>query len=176
MKNSFEFLKSENKNNLIGVYPNENLFENKIVEEFLSTQTKITWFLSGGIKNNHPGAKSEASIMKSHIDNYINIKFSDDYNINWDFFLDELSTNTAENFIRASDFLNKTTTIFDSIYIVTSDFHYKRASMMINLIDPSRQYNWILGDKELYDSRRSEEIHIQNVHSDISKAFRSLKI
>jgi uncharacterized SAM-binding protein YcdF (DUF218 family) len=154
-------------------------------------QTKITWFLSGGIKNNHPGAKSEASIMKSQIDNNINLRFlsgnigsnyigsdkintftySSGNNIKWDFVLDELSTNTAENFIRASDFLNRTSSSFDSVYIVTSDFHYKRASMMMNLIDPSRQYHWILGDKELSDSRSWEEVHIQNVHSDVSKAF-----
>lgn len=152
-------------------------------------QTKITWFLSGGIKNNHPGAKSEASIMKSHIDNNINMRFSSgfgktektgktntkshspSYDIQWDFVLDELSTNTAENFIRASDFLNRTSNTFDSVYIVTSDFHHKRASMMINLIDPSRQYNWILGNAELSDSRKWEEVHIQNVHSDVSKAF-----
>ena len=121
--------------------------------------------------------------MKSYIDDYINMKFqsgssrinsntnSKRTNIQWDFVLDELSTNTAENFIRASDFLNKTSISFDSVYIVTSDFHHKRASMMINLIDPSRQYKWILGDMELSDSRRWEEVHIQNVHSDVSKAF-----
>ena len=37
---------------------------------------KITWFLSGGIKFNHPGAKSEASIMKSYIDKIIDTDFS----------------------------------------------------------------------------------------------------
>lgn len=173
----------QNLNNFIGIHPDGNIFENRFGADILPTQTKITWFLSGGIKNNHHGAKSEASIMKSYIDNYIDTRFqsetgkinrnsiSDDYTIQWDFILDELSTNTAENFIRASYFLNRTSTIFDSVYIVTSDFHHKRASMMINLIDPSRPYNWILGDKELSDSRRWEEVHIQNVYSDVSKAF-----
>lgn len=178
----------KNKNNLIDIYPDEIAFENRFMGKLQPKQTQITWFLSGGIKNNHlknnhSGAKSEASIMKSHIDDYINMKFqsgssrtnsnsnSKGTNIQWDFVLDELSTNTAENFIRASDFLNKTSISFDSVYIVTSDFHHKRASMMINLIDPSRQYKWILGDMELSDSRRWEEVHIQNVHSDVSKAF-----
>ena len=142
----------------------------------INPNMKITWFLSGGIKYEHPEAKSEASIMKSYINDFIfnkkNIYYS--YNkITWDFVLDELSSNTAENFIRASNYLNKTTNSYDSIYIVTSDFHYTRASIMMNIIDPSRKYNWILGQKEMEDSRNWEIIHMKNVQLDISKAFGS---
>lgn len=144
-------------------------------------EIKITWFLSGGIKFSHPGAKSEASIMKYHIDRFISSKFSSstksnlDYNIEWDFVLDEISTNTAENFIWASDFLNQTSNLFDSVYIVTSDFHYERASMMMGLIDTSREYKWILGDVEEHNSREMEKIHIKNVYSDVTKARLSLR-
>lgn len=144
----------------------------------INSNIKITWFLSGGIKYNHHEAKSEASIMKSYINDFIFKKKNkyESYNkITWDFVLDELSTNTAENFIRASDFLNKTKKSYDSIYIVTSNFHYKRASIMMNMIDSSRQYKWILGDKEMEDSRSWEIIHMKNVQSDVLNAFGLIK-
>lgn len=140
--------------------------------------TQITWFLSGGIKNNFKGAKTEASILKSQIDNNISLKSTNDIDttiqtqfegIKWNFVLDEKSTNTAENFIWASQFIN-TTSVFNDIYVVTSDFHYQRASRMLKLIDPSRNFKWILGDLEEKDSRYWESIHIQNVESDVAKA------
>ena len=138
----------------------------------------ITWFLSGGIKNNFKGAKSEASILKSQIDISINLKYIDivDKKINWNFVLDEKSTNTAENFIWASQFLNTTTQIFDDIYVVTSDYHFVRASRMLKMIDPSRNFKWILGNIEEKDSRYWESIHIQNVKSDIAKAQIKLQV
>lgn len=137
---------------------------------------KITWFLSGGIKFNYPGAKSEASVMKSYIDDFIlknkNIKLND---IEWKFIIDELSTNTAENFVRTSLYLNQTTDLYDLIYIATSKFHHPRASKMINLIDRSRQYNWILGNETMQNSHFLESIHMKNVHIDISNAFNIIK-
>lgn len=142
----------------------------------LNPITKITWFLSGGVKNGLENTKSEAYIMKSQIDNNISLKYIDNSiyshlgKIEWDFILDEKSTNTAENFIWVSHFLNSTSKSFDSIYIITSAFHYKRASYMLKLIDPSRNYNWILGDLEEKDSRYWETIHYTNVNSDVYKA------
>ena len=132
----------------------------------------ITWFLSGGIKNNFKGVKSEASILKYQIDNSISLKYQDVVSdkIKWDFVLDEKSTNTAENFIWASYFLNTSTQIFDNIYVVTSDFHFTRASQMLKIIDSSRNFKWILGNMEEKDSRYWENIHIQNVESDVAKA------
>jgi len=157
-----------------------------------NNQVQITWFLSGGIKNNFVGARSEASIMKSQIDNIINSKYnsveSSNSNPNcasgdfvctekfaWDYILDEKSTNTAENFIWASQFLNTTSQSFDSIYVVTSAFHYNRARMMLNLIDPSKNFKWILGDLEEQDSRYWESVHINNVNADVSKAKTKLE-
>lgn len=161
------------------IYPLTSLFE---VPNF-NPSTEITWFLSGGIKNKEVnGAKTEASILKSQIDNSINLKSTDAMDatdisiqsrfegIQWNFVMDEKSTNTAENFIWASQFLNTTTQVFDDIYVVTSDFHFKRASRMLKLIDPSRNFKWILGDLEEKDSRYWETIHIRNVESDVAKA------
>lgn len=143
-----------------------------------SNSNHITWFLSGGIKNNFKGAKSEASILKSQIDNTISLKYKDNISekINWDYVLDEKSTNTAENFIWASQFLNTTSQIFDDIYVVTSDFHFTRASMMLKMIDPSKNFKWILGNMEEKDSRYWETIHIRNVESDVAKARIKLQV
>lgn len=145
--------------------------ENNLFEDYNST-IKITWFLSGGIKNNFKGAETEAFIMKSQIDNNIGLKYNDltFKKFNWDFVLDDKSTNTAENFIWASNFLNTTTKTFESVYIITSLFHYERASLMLKLIDPSRNFKWILGDMEEKDSKYWESIHIMNVESDVKKA------
>lgn len=162
----------------------------QFVEQFAKTTSitttnivpsKITWFLSGGIKNNFEGAVSEASILKYQIDNSISLKSTDVSTITqfegieWDFVMDEKSTNTAENFIWASQFINTTSQSFDDIYVITSDFHYERASRMLKLIDPSRNFKWILGEKEEKDSHYWEEIHIKNVETDVAKAQTKLK-
>jgi len=171
-------------------YNNTNIYETNFYKK---AKYHITWFLSGGIKNNFVGAKSEAIIMKSQIDNLINSKYNlnDDnskiYNcanndltcmtkFDWNYILDEKATNTAENFISVSQFLNTTTQLFDSIYVITSKFHYDRAKMMLNLIDPSKNFKWILGDLEEKDSRYWESIHINNVYTDVSKAKMSNSI
>lgn len=176
LETSFKFIEDTiNTNNNIGF--NTTTFTNSIFE-----QNKFTWFLSGGIKNNFLGAKSEASIMKSQINNIIDLRYNLDKQHNnnkvkfgWNFVLDEKSTNTAENFIWASHFLNTTEEKFDSVYIITSDFHYKRAQTMLNLIDPSKTFKWILADLEEKDSRYWETIHIKNVGSDVSKAKSKLE-
>lgn len=159
-------------------FSDSTIISKKIIKsEKIIPKIKITWFLSGGIKFSYSGTKSEASQMKNHIDKFIGKKFASENipksNIEWDFILDELSTNTAENFIRASEFLNNTSNTYDSIYIVTSEFHYERAKKMIELIDHSRQYEWILGKLEEQNSRDMEKIHMKNVYMDISKALKS---
>jgi hypothetical protein len=47
---------------------------------------------------------------------------------------------------------------------------------MLNLIDPSKNFKWILGDLEEKDSRYWESIHINNVYTDVSKAKMSNSI
>jgi hypothetical protein len=89
--------------------------------------------------------------------------------ISYQYILDELSTNTAENFYRTSKHLNATHEDYDDIYIITSRFHHNRANLMMTLIDPSRSYNWILGNLQQQDSTHWETIHIKNVHNDVNK-------
>ncbi len=171
---SFNFIEQSMNNDICSI-PNyfNNLYD--------TSNSHITWFLSGGIKNNFKGAKSEASILKSQIDNNIRLKYKDtilsENETNWNFILDEKSTNTAENFIMASKFINTTSQVFDNIYVITSAFHFPRASYMLKIIDPSINLKWILGNLEEKDSKYWETIHIKNVESDVIKArnkFQSL--
>lgn len=170
--------------------------EKNLVKNLVSYPLQITVFLSGGIKNNYKKIKSEASVMKSLIDDNINLKFinknqtyqthqnhqnlhndqNNFKNIKWNFILDEESTNTAENFVRASKYLNSTNIKYDDIYVVTSEFHKPRAKLMVELVDSSREYKWILGKYSLRDSQYMETIHIKNVYSDIDKALKSIGV
>jgi hypothetical protein len=127
---------------------------------------KITWYLSGGIK--FDGELSEASIMKSILIDII-IKRYLNHSIIYSYILDEDSKNTAENFYRASKYLNSSNEKYDEMYISTSKFHHNRAKLIQSFIDTTHKYKWILGDLQLDDSMYWERIHIKNVKNDIIK-------
>jgi len=136
------------------------------IENNLNNFNKITWYLSGGIKFH--GQLSEASIMQYELTNRIGSR-NLHRNISYEYILDELSTNTAENFYRTSKYLNTSYEEYDDIYIITYSFHHNRANLMMTLIDPSRNYNWILGNLQQHDSVYWENIHIKNIHNDVNK-------
>jgi len=130
--------------------------------------TNVDWFLSGGIKNpSDNSVETEASIMKRLIQKEISPADGTRFN----FILDTESTNTAQNFVRASVYLNSTRDSYSNVYIVTSDFHSKRAQTLMNYVDPTYDFEWILGPMELHDSRRMENIHMKNVYSDYMGAM-----
>ena len=122
--------------------------------------------------------------MRNLISSSINLKLFDNsnnknYNLNqiyWNFVLDEESTNTAENFIRASTFLNASDLVYNEVYVVTSEFHKPRAKLMLDLIDNSREYKWILGKYKQSDSEYWESVHIQNVFDDINNAKKCIRV
>jgi uncharacterized SAM-binding protein YcdF (DUF218 family) len=134
--------------------------------EFANTETnnttQIDWFLSGGIKNPDQDTVTEAEKMTQMIANKNNQTAS------WNFIRDEEATNTAENFIMVK---NKVVLEdYENVYVITSDFHYKRANMIANKIIEGNQFKWILSPEELVDSRTWEKVHIKNVDSDVNKA------
>ena len=87
----------------------------------------------------------------------------------WNYIYDTEATNTAENFIMVKKYLEETTIEYSEIVVITSDFHYNRASKIAGkIID--KEINWILSDAELEDSRYWEKIHIKNVDDDVNKA------
>jgi uncharacterized SAM-binding protein YcdF (DUF218 family) len=151
-----------------------------------SVELNVDWFLSGGIKNpqfddqlNEADKMSQIISTKSPANsansaNYANSANSANY-AKWSYIKDTIATNTAENFIMASKYIETNNDIYDKIYVVTSDFHYLRAKAISDLINPSNNYEWILGKEELNDSRYWEKIHMKNVKSDVDKALNKYK-
>jgi len=137
--------------------------------------SEIDWFLSGGIKNPNESSpellKSEAYKMSQMISNSDEFVYGSESKSEWNYILDEASTNTAENFIMLKKLLETNQGKYSKVYVVTSDFHFKRAEMFSNKIIENNEFNWILSDLELNDSRYWETIHIRNVDNDINKAL-----
>ena len=131
----------------------------------------IDWFLSGGIKNPNESSLSEAFKMSEKIQNSQHFSYGF-YKKNWNYILDETSTNTAENFIMLKKMLKNNQEKYSEIFVVTSDFHFNRAEKFANKIIENNNFNWILSDIELEDSRYWERIHIKNVENDIIKSFK----
>jgi hypothetical protein len=144
-----------------------NLY-NSNVKYYELNEYKINWFLSGGIKNKGTSDLTEAEKMKNALSN------DNIYEYNWNYIIDDVSTNTAQNFIMANKM--KTNNDFESIYVVTSDFHYERAKNIADLIDEDNMYNWILSPIEERDSRRWERIHMKNIENDVISAKRNLLV
>jgi uncharacterized SAM-binding protein YcdF (DUF218 family) len=137
--------------------------------------SEVDWFLSGGIKNPNESSpellKSEAYKMSQMISNSDDFVYGSESKSEWNYILDEASTNTAENFIMLKKMLEANQGKYSKVYVVTSDFHFKRAEMFANKIIENNKFNWILSDLELHDSRYWETVHIRNVDNDINKAL-----
>jgi hypothetical protein len=168
-----------------------------------NNQNNITWILSGGIKynidinndnniyyNNIYDNKiiSEAQQMKIIIMREAEKKnYTDRYN--WNFILDTIATNTAENFIIVNNLINSikynnniklqnnNTNIysFDNIYVVTSKYHYERAKKISDLVDNNNTYNWILSPYEERKSYYWEAVHMKNIENDVYNAKKKIR-
>lgn len=125
----------------------------------------ITWFLSGGVKYSSSVDVSEASktfILLSDKSHYANT---------WQYELDVESINSAENLIRARQYVLKNKK-FDTIYIATSRFHYQRAKLFTEHIFQSNiNISWILAPYETRDLVYWETVHIRNVYKDVDIAL-----
>lgn len=141
---------------------------NSNVKYYELYETKVNWFLSGGIKNKNQDALTEAEKMKNLLIETTGNKYE------WNYIIDDISTNTAQNFIMANKI--KSDYDFENTYVVTSDFHYERAKKIADLIDEENMYNWILSPKEDNDSRYWEKIHMRNIENDVILAKHHLLI
>jgi uncharacterized SAM-binding protein YcdF (DUF218 family) len=124
--------------------------------------------LSGGIKNPTRDTTSEAEKMRQAI-SQVNTNNTRAMSA-WNYVYDTISQNTAENFIMAERYLKKNGSQYDSVYVVTSQFHYERAKQMQNLILPGVNLEWVLSPMEMSDSYYWEKIHIKNVEQDVERA------
>jgi len=137
------------------------------VELASSYHHQVDWLLSGGIKQANSGASiTEAEQMAAQIS-----KKEPAYGLSeWNYILDTKATNTAENFMRLRDM---DITVYDEVYIATSEFHYERAAKIASLIidDKIKKINWILAEQKEPDSEYLERIHIRNVEADVRRAL-----
>lgn len=137
------------------------------VELASSYHQQVDWLLSGGIKHANSGASiTEAEQMAAQIS-----KKEPAYGRpEWNYILDTKATNTAENFMRLRDM---DLTVYDEVYIATSEFHYERAAKIASLIidDRIKKINWILAEQKEPDSEYWERIHIRNVEADVRRAL-----
>ena len=134
--------------------------------------SSIDWILSGGIKNPSETNISEAEKMADFI------KRHESNDSDWEYYLDDRSTNTAENFVAVKKHINSYKKIgidYSNVYIVTSGFHYERAKKFADILVPDNHFNWILGTKKELSSDYWEKIHIKNVDSDIIKLFNKFR-
>ena len=137
------------------------------VELASSYHHQVDWLLSGGIKRANSGASiTEAEQMAAQIS-----KKEPAYGTSeWNYILDTKATNTAENFLRLRDM---DITVYNEVYIATSEFHYERAAKIASLIidDKIKKINWILAEQKEPDSEYWERIHIRNVEADVRRAL-----
>ena len=137
------------------------------VELASSYHQQVDWLLSGGIKHANSGASiTEAQQMAEQIS-----KKEPAYGTpEWNYILDTKATNTAENFLRLR---YMDLTVYDEVYIATSEFHYERAAKIASLIidDRIKKISWILAEQKEPDSEYWERIHIRNVEADVGRAL-----
>jgi hypothetical protein len=141
-------------------------------------QLSVNWYLSGGIKNPSESQITEAEKMKEQISRILTNTHNCSTtqhticNVRSNFILDTFATNTAENFIIANKFIQKNTNTYSSVYVVTSDWHHKRAKYISDLAVPDNNFNWILGSEEYGNFKQMEHIHMRNVPSDVNNALK----
>ena len=122
-------------------------------------------FLTGGKKDRIMQINNEASLMYKQIEDE-NIK---DITI----IIDDKAKNTAENFLNLREWVNKNYhfDIFDYV-IVTSDYHKKRASLLFDGIFKNIKPKWVLSESNCQRCWNEENIHLNNVKSDIMNALK----
>lgn len=153
----------EDRVNTAANFANEWAFSNQTSYE--SGYNSVHWFLSGGIKYEGEHAISEAERMAIQVNSY------ETPASNWEYILDEKSTNTAENLFRAKHYIKHSGMKYSNIYVNTSEFHYTRAKKMVDMVMPYNDFGWILGTKKESTSDYWERVHMKNVEDDILKAF-----
>ena len=129
----------------------------------------IVWGFSGGIKNKMADKVSEAEKMKKIVASSVPFVYGSQ--TQWNYILDEESTNTAENFTMFRQILEKEPNKYSDIYVVTSDFHFDRAKRIADGIIENNGFHWVLSDLEYGNFREMEKVHMQNVENDVQTAL-----
>jgi len=134
------------------------------IQYIQSSDKPIILFISGGVKNAFQSGDdkpTEASRAAKAFDfEHVQIV------------LDELATNTAENFAYLKRWVTQNFSQDDlpSFVITTSDFHQVRAERLFQGIIPDVTPQWNLSKSSCSRCWSDESIHIKNIENDILKA------
>ena len=133
----------------------------------LNENEQIILFISGGVKDavvNDSSVRGETEASKAS-------RWFEFENVT--IVLDELATNTAENFAYLKRWVNETYSVGEmpSIVVTTSDFHQDRAERIFQGILPEISPQWNLSKSDCPQCWSDEIVHIKNVESDIMKAI-----
>lgn len=140
----------------------------------LFNDLRVDWFLTGGLKDQNNDQNIHISKIKSYTEAELMLEQLKKNNLITDksnFIIDDNSTNTVENFVFLNKYLKSESFKYDSIYVVTSDFHYERANIILSKIIPNNNFKWILGLEETNNIRFWEKYHINNIDRDIQTAM-----
>lgn len=119
-------------------------------------------FLTGGKKNIYSNELSEAEKMLKKL------------NLNkTNYFIDDISENTVENFYHLQIFLK--TKNYSKIFIITSKFHYERANNISKYFIQNENVFWLLSYLDIENSYENEKYHFQNIEKDIKKLENKIK-
>jgi uncharacterized SAM-binding protein YcdF (DUF218 family) len=134
------------------------------IEFINNSDSSCILYLSGGVKHSFSKEASEASIMAS-------VFSSNTQNVR--IVLDEMSKNTAENFVNLKKWVynNFLKDNLPNILISTSDFHKNRAELIFKGIFSEVVPEWVLSKSDCLSCWNDERFHIRNVDSDIKKAL-----
>lgn len=136
----------------------------------LNENQQIILFISGGVKDalvNESGEGNETEASKAaRAFEFENVTIV----------LDELATNTAENFAYLKRWVNETYSVGElpNIVVTTSDFHQDRAERIFQGILPEISPQWNLSKSDCSQCWRDERVHIKNVEADIMKAMKHI--
>jgi len=123
----------------------------------LDDSYNVTWYLSGGVKNKLKKINSEAFKMKNKIK----------HNRSWNYVTDNKASNTAENFVHFTFWLDEQDFEIDLIIIITSSFHYDRSKKIADIIMPDTDIIWILGQETCSYCEGNEKEYTKNIFKDI---------
>ena len=142
---------------------NEEILKDRIdtAINFVKNKENVTWFLTGGKKNQRKTI-SESDKMLYWLQK--------ENKKEWNYYLDSIATNTAENFANFKNWLVMEKNSLQHIYITTSQFHFERANKFAESF-LKNQYYWILSQKEYPYCKQDEQIHMQNVEKDINSVL-----
>jgi hypothetical protein len=143
---------------------NEEILKDRIntAINFVKKKENVTWFLTGG-KKDQKKTRTESDKMLYWLQK--------ENKKEWNYYLDSVATNTAENFLNFKNWLTSLDkNSLQNIYITTSQFHFERANKFAeNFL--KNQYHWILSPKEYPFCQQDEQIHMQNVEKDIDSVL-----